>query len=180
MNIRIETPRFFLRPLTPADASDRYLGWLRDPTTQRFIAAAAATAELAALRGYIAEKTGQADTLFLGIFDKSNGQHVGNVKYEPVDVGKGETVMGILIGDPAWRGKGVATEVLKASANWLQQFKGIRCIKLGVDRENEAAITAYRKTGFVVETRASQQLDPTGTYLTMVLELGPGDWALKA
>lgn len=56
--------------------------------------------------------------------------------------------MGILIGDPAYRGKGVAAEALLASAKWLGLYRQISQILLGVDSENTAAIRAYEKIGF--------------------------------
>ena len=57
--------------------------------------------------------------------------------------------MGILIGDPDFRGKGVAAEVVFASAKWLKEHRSIRQILLGVNIENLPAIQAYKKIGFV-------------------------------
>ena len=56
--------------------------------------------------------------------------------------------MGILIGDPAYRGLGVASEAIKESATWLRRHRNINQIVLGVHKNNEAAIRAYKKAGF--------------------------------
>ena len=167
VNMRIDTQRFFLRPLTPADATDRYLGWFRDQTTQRFIVTAKDTSGLSFLREYIEQKSGRPDILFLGIFLQENGQHLGNIKYEPVNIEEGYAVMGILIGDPDWRGQGVATEVLDASAHWLKAHRGIDEIVLDVKRENHAAIHAYQNSGFIIEDTHRFQYDPAES-ITMV------------
>jgi RimJ/RimL family protein N-acetyltransferase len=58
--------------------------------------------------------------------------------------------MGILIGDREYRSKGVASEVLDASAAWLKAHRAIDQIVLGVSDRNNAAINAYAKAGFVV------------------------------
>jgi [ribosomal protein S5]-alanine N-acetyltransferase len=150
VTVRIETPRFLLRELSADDVSERYLSWFSDPDARANISAAAATKELDDLRRYVEERVGREDVLFLGIFDRKSGIHIGNVKYEPLDRARGYAIMGILVGDPAFRGKGVASEVLAASGRWLQQHRDIKEIVLGVDRSNAGAIRAYEKVGYRV------------------------------
>ena len=113
----ILTNRFILRPLGVADVSDRYAGWLSDQATSQYISA---KLNLADLRQYVLEHSARDDVLFLGIFEKGSGLHIGNIKYEPVNTELGYAIMGILIGEPEWRGKGAAGEVLLASAKWLK------------------------------------------------------------
>ena len=102
------------------------------------------------LKSYVSERENKRNVLFLGIFTKKK-QHIGNIKYEPIDY-KGKTaVMGILIGDSDWRGKGVAIEVIKASAHYLAERYGVTTIFLVVDKNNKAAVSAYQKIGFKIE-----------------------------
>ena len=147
--VEIETVRFRLRELTEADATLRYLNWLANPEARRFIVAAQQTQELSELAEYVRQRTNRPDVLFLGIFDKSSGLHIGNIKYEPIDSAQGYAVMGILIGDPNFRGKGVALEVLRSSAQWLKAHRAISQILLGVSIDNAVAIQAYKKVGFI-------------------------------
>lgn len=147
--VQIATSRFVLRELCQADITPAYLGWFADPSAKKHITAAADTQSLAKLRDYLAERSGRDDVVFLGIFDKASGVHIGNVKYEPVNSTSGYAVMGILIGDRAYRGRGVAGEVIAASGRWLQANRGIREILLGVHRDNPAAIRAYERIGFI-------------------------------
>lgn len=116
MTVWIDTERFHLRELGVEDATERYLGWFRDSAAAKYIPSAAATKELSDVRDYVRKRIGREDVLFLGIFDRTTGQHIGNIKYEPLDSRLGYAIMGILVGDPDYRGKGVAPEVLKASA----------------------------------------------------------------
>ncbi len=157
----IETDRFFLRELTVDDVSDRYLGWLSDSAAKKWIATAESTRELADLREYVQQRVGRADVLFLGIFDKIGGVHIGNIKYEPVFPDQGSAVMGILVGDPSFRGKGVFAEVFGASAAWLKKERRITRIHLGVEKEHEAALKAYQNAGFVPDLalQASKRQD---------------------
>ena len=136
-----------LRDLGPSDVTERYLEWLGEPEAQKNITAT--TASLSALMQYVVERTGRTDVLFLGIFDALNGVHIGNIKYEPVNSALGYAIVGVLIGDVAYRGRGVATEVLRASTAWLKANRQIHQFLLGVWRANHAAVRAYEKCGFV-------------------------------
>lgn len=156
----IETDRFLLRELTVDDVSASYLGWLSDPVAKNWILTAKSTRKLSELREYVQQRTGRQDVLFLGIFSKLEKLHIGNIKYEPILCIEGRAEMGILIGDPAFRGKRVFAEVLAASATWLKQHRHIYRICLGVEAENLPAMSAYRNAGFVAETYLQRDNEP--------------------
>ena len=166
----IPTSRFVLRPLRPEDVSEAYSRWFDDPEVAPHILAARDAHDLSSLRRYVGERAGRDDVLFLGIFTQNGATHVGNIKYEPLNEHEGFAVMGILIGDSMWRGRGVAEEVIVASARWLQAHRGIQRILLGVDRHHRAAIAAYEKIGFRAEPSARIALGEGA--LRMVWHLG--------
>jgi ribosomal-protein-alanine N-acetyltransferase len=168
--VEINTERFLLRELTEKDVTQRYLDWLSDSESKKFIAAATVVRKLSDLRQYVLERIGRDDILFLGIFEKASGLHIGNIKYEPVNSGLGYAIMGMLIGDPAYRSKGVAAEVLNASARWLKEHRSIRQILLGVSKDNLTAVKAYEKVGFVVADTPHIQKPMSGA-LTMIWRL---------
>lgn len=170
MPTEIETERFLLRELSDQDVTERYLSWFRDPDAITNISSASSTTTLEELRRYVADRVGRTDVLFLGIFERASGEHIGNLKYEPVDSVRGHAIMGILIGEPAYRGRGVAAEVLGASGRWLKEQRDIREIVLGVGRENEAAIRSYEKVGFRVSPTPHIPAPGSGS-LTMVWPL---------
>lgn len=141
----ITTSRFVLRPLHPADATERYSRWFDDAT---FIVAGKSAHGVPELKAYIEERIGREDVLFLGIFTRDTGEHIGTIKYEPVDRDRRYAVMGILVGEREWRGRGAAAEVISASSQWLRERHGIDTIVLGVEGENAPAIRAFGKIGF--------------------------------
>ncbi len=148
--IEIATERFLLRTLTESAVTEKYLNWLGNADARKFITAAASINDLEDLRAYVRQRIGREDILFLGIFEKDTGLHIGNIKFEPVNPELGYAIMGMLIGDSDYRGKGVTAEVLRASARWLRQYRNIKQIALGVSKDNPAAIRAYEKVGFVI------------------------------
>jgi [ribosomal protein S5]-alanine N-acetyltransferase len=149
MGLHVETARFLVRTLQREDATERYLAWFSDPAVDRYIVAARQAQTIATLRAFIAERLASASAEFLGIFVRSDADlHIGNIKYEPIDDAHASAVVGVLIGDPAWRGKGVFSEVFTATAHVLHGQRGIKDFWLGVDDDNRAALAGYRKAGF--------------------------------
>jgi aryl-alcohol dehydrogenase-like predicted oxidoreductase/RimJ/RimL family protein N-acetyltransferase len=147
----IETARFYLRHLTVTDVSEEYLSWIRDQNSNRFIKTADPNCDLSSLRSYVAQREHKSDVVFFGIFVRATNQHIGNIKFEPIDSLGGSATMGILIGNRGWRGKSVAAEVLEGCAQWLFEEYGVTKIMLGVDPKNNAGIRAYLKAGFRVD-----------------------------
>lgn len=157
--VEFETTRLRLRCLTPDDATERYQSWFNPEIGAMGVRSARTRPSIEELRTFIAERLDRPDVLFLGIFEKAGGTHVGNIKYEPINAAARYAMMGILIGDKKWWGRGVAAEVLVETAGWLKQEYGIREIVLGVMKNNMLARRAYEKVGFRVEASPRIRID---------------------
>ena len=144
--VEINTQRFLLRQLITDDISDKYLSWLNREESP-YIDYGKNHSTMEELKVYVSERERKKDVLFLGIFTKKK-KHIGNIKYEPIDLIRKTATMGILIGDKDWRGKGVAIEVIKASAHYLNSIYGVTTIFLGVNPNHQVAISVYKKIGF--------------------------------
>mgnify|MGYP001596090042 CR=1 FL=1 len=150
----INTKRFQLKTLTVDDATEEYLSWFSSSKeVGEYIAYAKKNADINKLRRYVEEREDREDVLFLGIFTDS-GQHIGNIKYEPINLKNKSATMGILIGDKEWRGKGVAIEVIENSSKYLKENYKIKYIDLGVNKDNIAAVSAYKKMKFKIVKKA--------------------------
>lgn len=145
----LTTSRFYLRKLLLEDANSEYLSWLKSETSKEFITFSSFDLSINDIRNYIVEKNKSPNVLFLGIFDKSNHRHIGNIKFEPIDVINKYTIMGVLIGDNNYKGIGAVTEILDETGTYLKNSHGIEYILLGVSNLNNAAIRAYSKSGFI-------------------------------
>ena len=159
----INTERFQLKSLTTKDVTEKYLSWFnQSKEIEKYISFAQKCEGIDSLMQYVKDKKDREDVLFLGVFC-SLGQHIGNIKYEPIDLKNRTATMGILIGDKEWRGKGVASEVIKISGKYLKNNYGIKYIDLGVDKSNARAISAYEKINFKIieenNTGFKMQLD---------------------
>ena len=160
-DVTFETERLLLRSLEPDDASEQYRSWFNPEIAAMGVRTARRQPSIEELRTFIAERLDRDDVLFLGIFDKAGSSHIGNIKYEPIDSQRAFAVMGILLGEKAWWGKGVAAEVLFPTARWVRQRYGVREIALGVMKDNALARRGYEKVGFRVEPSQHITIDPT-------------------
>lgn len=168
--LKIASERFHLRTLTTNDVTNEYVLWFDDQSTKKFIVTAQKSNTKEKLMTYVLEKITKADVLFLGIFDNETNQHVGNIKFEPIDWEKSYTIMGILIGNPAYRGKGVAGEILDCTAKfWKEQ--GLKKMVLGVEDDNLSAIKSYEKIGFKKTSGLYIKFKESDNSTEMILEL---------
>jgi [ribosomal protein S5]-alanine N-acetyltransferase len=146
----INTDRFQLKRLTINDVTEKYLSWFGGSVeVERYIDFAQKKADIDELVRYVKDRESRENVLFLGVFSDV-GDHIGNIKYEPINLKDRSATMGILIGDKEWRGKGVAAEVIRASSEYLNKTYGIKYIDLGVDKNNAPAVSAYKKMKFDV------------------------------
>jgi RimJ/RimL family protein N-acetyltransferase len=147
--IRVDGIRIYLRTLEEKDANQNYCDWLNDPTVNLYLETRRTSIE--ELRKYIREKRSSPNCLFFGIFSKENGEHIGNIKLEPIDFERKRATLGLLIGDKKYWGKGFGTEAVKVLVDWAFNSLGIEELDLGVISENAAAIKVYQKAGFHIE-----------------------------
>ena len=167
MIVKLETLRFILRELTPLDASEKYLSWFSEKVTSEYISYK--SENLKSLENYIFEKQQDANCWFYGIFTSKDQKHIGNLKYERYVKHNEVATLGILIGDKSFQGKGVASEVIHASTDFLKKNTNIKRINLGVAKDNIAAIKAYEKIGF--EHTDNGYFDFPETSIEMILTL---------
>jgi [ribosomal protein S5]-alanine N-acetyltransferase len=148
----IHSERFLIKELTVSDATNEYLNWLKyDPEILNHIKESSSQMTMNNLRNYIQEKNKIDNVRFFGIFLKDSEKHIGNIKFEPINIEESFAVMGTLIGDVDWRGKDVFSEIISVTGNWLVNKFGVKVIALVVDENNYSAIRAYEKSGFIFE-----------------------------
>lgn len=168
----LKSIRFFIRPLNETDVSEKYVRWFSDTAVREFIMAAQATQTIEGLKSYVRENLASAHAFLLGIFTLDGNQHIGNIKFDTINFEKKSSVVGILIGDPAWRGKGVFQEVFRISSHFLLKEWQIKSFWLGSDRKNTSAIQAYVKSGFKEKNPPASVIPhPNSTALYMCCEL---------
>lgn len=146
----LETKRLVLDRLSTSHLSDAYVSWMNDPNVCRFLETEGNYTK-EDLMGYLVDVESRLDMLFWAIIRKDNGQHIGNIKIDPVSRRHSIGEYGILIGDRQSWGKGFAKEASEAVIEYCFSKLKLRKINLGVVTENFAAVALYERIGFVKE-----------------------------
>lgn len=146
--------RFYLCDLTLSDVTEKYLSWMNDSIVMQFIESSSETKSKSDLINYLTNRINKDNVRFFGIFSRETNQHIGNIKYEPIDFKNSYAVMGVLIGDKLFRGEAVFGEVYSASSRYIVETYGVNKIYAGVDSSNLSAIRAYEKNGFTIAQSA--------------------------
>jgi [ribosomal protein S5]-alanine N-acetyltransferase len=140
--------QIYLMELGKEHATQKYADWLNDPEVNQFLETRRST--IRELESYIEKKNESDDCLLLGMFTKTNDEHIGNIKLEPIDHARKEATVGILIGEKKYWGKGIGKEAIESLSNYAFSQLGLEKINLGVLENNIPAIKLYEKCGFAI------------------------------
>jgi len=102
---------------------------------------------------------------------------IGTVGLSRIDRRHGHAEFGILVGEPAFRGKGYAMEAAALLLDMAFGPLGLHRVYLHVFPENVAAIRLYERVGFVKEGCLRQHVKKGGALRdAMVMGLLSGEW----
>lgn len=146
----LESERLVCKKLTLEHCTDQYVSWLNDKEVYRFLETGG-NYSIELLREYLSSVHANEKILFWAIHLKSNHQHIGNIKIDPVNTRHGLGEYGILMGERSQWGKGYAKEASILVVNYCFKILKLRKITLGVVDKNTAAVALYKLLGFETE-----------------------------
>jgi [ribosomal protein S5]-alanine N-acetyltransferase len=137
--------------LTPEAVGAAYVGWLNDPLVNRYLESRFALATRESTCAFVAKCLEDPNTLFLGIRSTALGRHVGNIKLGGIDRHHGLAEVGIMVGDRAAWGQGIATQAIERLADIAAAELRLRKLSAGCYASNSASARAFAKAGFCLE-----------------------------
>jgi RimJ/RimL family protein N-acetyltransferase len=147
--VELETERFRLRSLRPVDASERWLGWLKDPDVMHPTNAPVRHMTRSELARYIGGFDNYARYL-LGFFDKAGGLHIG-FAWIDVDRPHDTATFNMIIGEKSFWGRGVVNEIRAALLDYFFDELGMAKICGGPLSRNIPMIFNYKAQGWIYE-----------------------------
>lgn len=165
------TERLLLRPLTPADA-EPMLAYKSDAEAVRYVPYGQLTLpeieERIATRwaGIRFEKEG--DAVCLGIEEQKTGRLVGDVVLFWRSENDREGEVGYIL-DPAFSGRGYATEAVAALLDLGFDGLGLHRIAARIDERNAASAGVVRRLGFRQEARLMESSWFKGEWTTLLI-----------
>lgn len=166
--IRLEGSKVVLEELGQDADLERYLRWVNDPQSTRFLEIGASESSMADLREYLSTFEGRDDRYLLAISDRASGAYLGNITLQSIDARNGTGEIGILIGEPEARGRGIGTEAIGLVTSWAFGELGLHRVHAGVVDGNDASLRAFLRNGFEVEGRLREAFLLDGEYLDAI------------
>jgi RimJ/RimL family protein N-acetyltransferase len=143
----ITSERHLIRPFKTSDAK-LWQKWDTDPEVQAFMPEPRSKAQdIGTQHEYINECENDEEGFFWSI-ETTNQKTIGTVALTEFNEYHGVANLGIVIGDKAYWGKGVATEVLTSVVHYAFEHLNIFSIGAEVEEGNIPMMQALEKVGF--------------------------------
>lgn len=139
-----------LKPLIEAEA-EQICAWRNNPDISRFFHRK--HIEPDTYIEWMREVSGDPDQGLYAVTEKDGGRLLGTLAFKLNRSGDGNAsaTLGIMIGDPACRGKGFGEEAMEIVSKDLAERFGIVKTIVEVLPENKSAIAFYEKLGYAQE-----------------------------
>jgi [ribosomal protein S5]-alanine N-acetyltransferase len=160
-----------LRPFgqTELQSAD-YLAWLNDPRVTRTLGRPEYLFPVtrADVEAYIAA-IDPRQTLFMGIYwtppEGEEQRFVGTFKIYDFDPIARRAALGVMVGDPACWGRGIATQAIAVACTYMFETIGYRKLTAGYLDGNVGMERAFLKNGFRIEAVFKDHLLVGGHYV---------------
>ena len=139
---------FFIRSLKEKDININYLNWFKNKDNKKFIVNSNFES-LEDLKIYYRNQI-KEKKIFLGIFDSNTNKHIGNIKFEKINLVKKSAVVGIILGDTNYQNQGIGSKSIIVACDLIYKKLKIFKVYLGVRKKNLAAINSYKNAGFYI------------------------------
>jgi [ribosomal protein S5]-alanine N-acetyltransferase len=145
----LETPRLFLRPLTDADCTPVYLGWLNDPDISRFLETRHHAQTLESIRNFVMDVNANPMEFLYGICTKADGaRHIGNLKIGPIRAYHPLADISLFIGARECWGRGYAAEAIEVASRHAFAALGVHKLSASMYVENIGSTKAFIAAGY--------------------------------
>jgi RimJ/RimL family protein N-acetyltransferase len=144
------------------DDLPHFVRWINDPETRRYMAIRyplSMTEEEKWWEGFL-----QRENDYIFAIEDEEGTYIGNVGLHAIEHENRRAELGIIIGDPAYWGRGYGTDAARAMLHWAFDYLNLNRVSLRVYDYNKRAIRSYEKCGFRHEGTMRQARYSDGQY----------------
>ena len=145
---------------------ERNWRWINDAETARLVNGRPYAMPRAAQEAWLRERAEHPlsfGRVFLAIETKA-GEHIGNIDITGVSPEDRWGWLGVLIGDPAQRGRGLGSDAIRTVLRFAFDEMNLDLVRLQVWSFNGRALACYRRLGFVEEARLRSDVYAEGQW----------------
>ncbi|MFN8591609.1 MAG: GNAT family protein [Thermomicrobiales bacterium] len=130
------------------DQIPTFLTWMNDFATTRMLAVQPKPHSVERETAWFESAATSDDGFFFAIYERSSRRVIGNCGLVAIKHPHSCAEVGIMIGDPAARGRGYGTEAMRLLLDYAFTVAGLHNVMLRVFEFNAPAQRCYRKVGF--------------------------------
>lgn len=156
-----------LRPLSPQQVSERYLRWVNDPQVNRYTDLRGREHLRDEIERYVASVSVDPLCAIWGIYVGT--EHIGNVKFGPLNPIDRHAVIGILVGERDQWGRGYATEAIRLATRYAFDIVGLHRLEAGFFPDYERSLRAFEKAGYVRECVMRGRICDDGRFVDQLI-----------
>ena len=145
----LETSRFFVRSMTPADVTNQFIAWTRDPEVIQTLNLPVRKVKREEFVRYV-QRFDNKVSFGLGIFTKKEDHHIGFYSVL-CDNRQATAITNVVIGERDYWGKGVVIETRAAILDFLFDRLAIHKVWGKPFARNFPAVFNYKAQGFTCE-----------------------------
>lgn len=128
-----------------------YYSWLDDLSLDTFTERSVFPNSEKRMTDYFKRAQSDNTLVLLGIFDNDNGCHIGNITFQEINWIRRRAVMGYMIGDKSYAGKGYATEAVMMMMYYGFLKLNLERIQANVSEKHLASRRVCEKAGLMEE-----------------------------
>lgn len=150
------TESFEVRGLTPEDVNDTYVSWLNDSQNRRYLSIRRSQVVTSqSQRDYVGGIRDGEASLLMGFY--ADGRLIGTTGMQLVGLPKKHPALGILIGDGAYRGRGLGAVWVWVGTRILYDEYGAEKVFAGTLSPNDKSLRSFLRAGYVIEGTLRRQ-----------------------
>lgn len=160
--------RVYLRELDSSVDLEKYLSWLSNPNTSKFLSIDPTRITCSEILEWVLDSQLSPTCAAFGIY-LHDMTFIGTTRLSEINTENGSAELGIMIGDHTLQGMGLGTEVIRLITIWgLEEF-GLSRIEAGVSTDNHPSLVAFGRAGFIeIGRRPSRNPDSNSEGIRMI------------
>jgi ribosomal-protein-alanine N-acetyltransferase len=167
--MRIYGQHIYLRLLTPNDVSNDYVAWMNDNEITQYLETRWSVHTEATIRAFVQEICDSLNDYLFGMFLNNTDQHIGNIKIGNINQRHRYGDVGLIIGDKASWGKGIASEAIELITRYAFENLNLNKLTAGMYEQNLGSYKAFLKAGFREVGRYEKHFFYQGQYVDAFL-----------
>ncbi len=140
--------KIFIRLLSPEDVTQEYVNWMQDEEIVQYLESRWRVSTIEDIKEYVKTINNSPNDFLLGIFDKENSEHIGNIKIGSINQIHRYADIGFIIGNKKYWGKGIASEAIELATKFAFEELNLNKLIAGIYEGNIGSTKALIKMGY--------------------------------